>query len=644
LTRPAAGDIIGRKERAMRTPRSKRSPFRIVPLLALSIAAAIVAGALAAADGQAPAPTPEFKITQAMVPMRDGVKLHTVIFIPKDAAGPLPFLLMRTPYGAPESPLPLKAAPYHELVAEGYIFVFQDIRGRYKSEGAFVMQRPPRDRRDPRAIDESTDAYDTVAWLLENVSGHNGRAGLMGISYGGWLTAMAMIDPHPAVKAVSPQASPADMYLGDDFHHNGAFRLSYGFEYAAMMETTKESTNFRFDEYDTFEWYLRLGPLATVNDRYLHGKIPTWNDYVAHPNYDAFWQKQAMASYLTRVTVPALHVAGWWDQEDFYGPQKIYETLEPRDGRGVSFFVAGPWNHGGWMRANGTALGRIKFGADTAKYFREKIQAPFFARYLKDKPGWDVPEAVTFETGTNAWQVYDEWPPRKLTEDRGLFFREDGRLSFEAPAAEEASGFDSYMSDPARPVPYRPRPVEPTYDPRGSGWGTWLVGDQRFAHLRPDVLSWETEPLGDDVTITGKITARLYASTTGTDSDWVVKLIDVYPEDDPAEPAMGGYQLMIANEVFRGRFRTSFERPEPLVPGRVTDFTIDMHAADHRFLKGHRIMVQVQSTWFPLIDRNPQTYVENIFQAKASDYRSATQRVYRSKDHPSSIVLPVRVR
>jgi putative CocE/NonD family hydrolase len=628
----------------MRTPRSNRSPFRIVPLLALSIAAAIVAGALAAADGQAPAPTPEFKITQAMVPMRDGVKLHTVIFIPKDAAGPLPFLLMRTPYGAPESPLPLKAAPYHELVAEGYIFVFQDIRGRYKSEGAFVMQRPPRDRRDPRAVDESSDAFDTIAWLLANVPGHNGRAGLMGISYGGWLTAMAMIDPHPAVKAVSPQASPADMYLGDDFHHNGAFRLSYGFEYAAMMETTKESTNFRFDEYDTFEWYLRLGPLATVNDRYLHGKIPTWNDYVAHPNYDAFWQKQAMASYLTRVTVPALHVAGWWDQEDFYGPQKIYETLEPRDGRGVSFFVAGPWNHGGWMRANGTALGRIKFGADTAKYFREKIQAPFFARYLKDKPGWDVPEAVTFETGTDAWQVYDEWPPRKLTEDRGLFFREDGRLSFEAPAAEEASGFDSYMSDPARPVPYRPRPVEPTYDPRGSGWGTWLVGDQRFAHLRPDVLSWETEPLGDDVTITGKITARLYASTTGTDSDWVVKLIDVYPEDDPVEPAMGGFQLMIANEVFRGRFRTSFERPEPLVPGRVTDFTIDLHAADHRFLKGHRIMVQVQSTWFPLIDRNPQTYVENIFQAKASDYRPATQRVYRSKDHPSSIVLPVRVR
>jgi len=610
----------------------------------LAAAAVIGAAVFVRAAGQAAGPAREFSTTRAMIPMRDGVKLHTVIFTPKDAAGPLPFLLLRTPYGAPAAPLALNAEPYRELVAEGYIFVYQDIRGRFKSEGAFVMQRPPRDRRDPRAIDESTDASDTVAWLLANVPGHNGRAGLMGISYGGWLTAMAMIDPHPAVKAVSPQASPADMYLGDDFHHNGAFRLSYGFEYAAMMETTKESTNFRFDEYDTFEWYLRLGPLGAVNERYLLGRIPTWNDYVAHPNYDAFWQKQAMAPYLTRVTVPALHVAGWWDQEDFYGPQKIYETLEPRDDREVSFFVAGPWNHGGWMRAGGTALGRIKFGVDAAKYFREKIQAPFFAHYLKDKPGWNVPEAITFETGANAWRVYDEWPPRDLTEDRRLYFREDGRLSFEAPAADEASGFDSYVSDPARPVPYRPRPLEPTYDTRGSGWSTPLVGDQRFAHLRPDVLSWETEPLAEDVTITGKIAARLYASTTGTDSDWVVKLIDVYPEDHPAEPSMGGYQLMIANEVFRGRFRARFERLEPLVPGRVTDFTIDLHAADHRFLKGHRIMVQVQSTWFPLIDRNPQTFVENIFLAKASDYRPATQRVYRSKDHPSSVVLPVRVR
>jgi putative CocE/NonD family hydrolase len=620
--------------------RSKNKAFWIIPVLAAALAAIGWVGAA----GQTPAPSPEFTVTEAMVPMRDGVKLHTVVFAPKKAAGPLPFLFMRTPYGAPESARPLTAVSYRELVDEGYIFVFQDIRGRFKSEGTFIMQRPPRDRRDPRAVDESSDAYDTIAWLLANVPGHNGRVGMRGVSYDGWLTAMAMLDPHPALRAVSPQASPADMYLGDDFHHNGAFRLSYGFEYAAMMETTKESTNFRFDEYDTFEWYLRLGPLSTVNEKILLGKIPTWNDYVAHPNYDAFWQKQAMASYLTRAAVPALHVAGWWDQEDFYGPQKIYETLEPLDDREVSFFVAGPWNHGGWMRPGGTALGRIKFDSATSDHFRAKIQAPFFAYYLKDKPGWDVPEAITFETGANEWRVYDEWPPRKLTEDRLLYVREDGRLSFEAPAAEDAAAFDGYVSDPARPVPYRPRPIEATYDPRGSGWGTWLVGDQRFAHLRPDVLSWETETLAEDVTITGRLTAKLFASTTGTDSDWVVKLIDVYPEDYPAEPSMGGYQLMIANDVFRGRFRKSFERPEPLVPGEIAEFTIDLHTADHRFLKGHRIMVQVQSTWFPLIDRNPQTYVENIFQAKASDYRPATQRIYRSKDHPSCIVLPVRRR
>jgi len=614
-------------------------------LLRLSLAAAVLAATFAVVtSGQQASPAPEFTITQALVPMRDGVKLHTVVFTPKSASIPLPFLFMRTPYQAPEAPRPLLSEPYRELVAEGYIFVFQDIRGRFKSEGTFVMQRPPRDQRDQRAIDESTDAYDTIDWLLANVRGHNGRVGMMGVSYDGWLTAMAMLDPHPALRAVSPQASPADMYLGDDFHHNGAFRLSYGFEYAAMMETTKESFAFRFDRYDTFEWYLRLGPLGAVNERILLGKIPSWNDFVAHPNYDAFWQRQAMAPYLTRVTVPTLTVAGWWDQEDFYGPQKIYETLEPHDDRGQSFFVAGPWSHGGWMRTDGTALGRIKFGSNTSAYYREKIQAPFFAHYLKDKAGWEVPEAVTFETGTNAWQTYDAWPPRRLTEDRSLYFRESGLLSFDPPSAGDAGAFDSYVSDPSHPVPYRPRPIEATYDSRGSGWRTWLVGDQRFAHLRPDVLSWETEPLAEDVTVTGRITARLFASTSGTDSDWAVKLIDVYPEDYPAEPAMGGYQLMIANEVFRGRYRKSFEKPEPLVPGEAAEFPIDLHTADHRFLKGHKIMVQVQSTWFPLIDRNPQTFVENIFLAKASDYRPATQRIYRSKAQASCVVLPVRVR
>jgi putative CocE/NonD family hydrolase len=622
--------------------RSERSSWKVLYVLSFAAAAIMTAGALAGL--QAPTAGASFTVSEAMIPMRDGVKLHTVVFAPKESGDPLPFLIKRTPYGVSGAALSLASEPYRELVAEGYLFVFQDIRGRFGSEGAFVMQRPPRDHGDPRAIDEATDAYDTVAWLLANVPGHNGRAGFFGVSYDGWLAAQAMIDPHPAVRAVSPQASPADMYIGDDFHHNGAFRLSYGFEYAAMMETSKESFHFRFDLYDTFAWYLRLGPLGAVNERILLGKIPTWNDFVAHPNYDAFWQKQAMAPYLTRVTVPTLDVAGWWDQEDFYGPQKIYETLEPKDERRMSFFAAGPWNHGGWMRTGGDSLGRIKFGQDTAKYFRAKIQAPFFAHFLKDEPGWDVPEAIVFETGTNAWQIYEEWPPRRLTEDRDLYFGPAGGLSFAAPEADDDGGFDSYVSDPAHPVPYRPRPIEPTYDPRGSGWATWLVGDQRFADGRPDVASWETAPLEREVTVTGRITAHLYASTTGTDSDWIVKLIDVYPEDYPAEPRMGGYELMIANDVFRGRFRKSFERPEPLAPGRVEEFTIDLHTADHRFLKGHRIMVQVQSTWFPLIDRNPQTYVDNIFLATSADFRSATQRIYRSAAHPSHLVLPVRVR
>jgi putative CocE/NonD family hydrolase len=625
------------------TIRSSRARAGLVALAAFA-AASLAARTAASVAGQSAAPAAGYRETRAMVPMRDGVKLHTVVFAPRTDGPPLPILFLRTPYGAPASSKALEADAYRALAADGYIFVFQDIRGRYRSEGRFVMMRPPRDRNDARAIDESTDAYDTVAWLLAHVPGHNGRVGLMGISYGGWLTAMAMIDPHPAVRAVSPQAPPADMYLGDDFHHNGAFRLSYGFEYATRMETSKEQTNFRFDRYDTFEWYLRLGPLAAVNERYLSGGIPTWNDFVAHPNYDAFWRRQALTPYLTRVTVPTLTVGGWWDQEDLYGPQTLYETLEPHDEREISFFVAGPWNHGGWARSDGSSLGRVRFGVNTSAYYRERIEAPFFARFLKDRPGWDVPEAITFQTGANAWRVYDEWPPRRLTEDRGLFFLEGGRLGFEAPAGDDRGAFDSYVSDPARPVPYRPRPIEATYDPRGSGWRNWLVGDQRFVHLRPDVLSWETGPLADDVTVSVHVLARLFASTTGSDSDWVVKLIDVYPEDFPDDAAMGGYQLMIASEVFRGRFRSSFENPEPLVPGRIDEYAIDLHAVDHCFLKGHRIMVQVQSTWFPLIDRNPQTFVENIFLAKASDYRPATQRVYRSRAHASRLVLPVRVR
>ena len=511
----------------------------------------------------------------------------------------------------------------------------------FGSEGEFAMIRAPRDPADPKAIDEGTDAYDTIDWLLKNVRGHNGRVGMSGVSYDGWTTVMALIEPHPALKAASPQASPADMYLGDDFHHNGAFRFSYGFEYVAMMESSKVNFEFKFDRFDTFDWYLRLGALANVNKSYFHGKMPTWNDFVAHPNYDAFWQKQAVAAYLKAVTVPTLNVAGWFDQEDFYGPLKIYETLEKHDTKNQNFLVVGPWNHGGWSRGAGDKLGKIAFDSPTGKYFREKIQAPWFAFHLKDKGKLELPEALVFQTGTNQWVSHDRWPPQAQIAERKLYFQADGKLEFEPPAAgaDGKDAFDSYRSDPAHPVPYRPRPVTPTYP--GPEWQLWMVEDQRFVHLRPDVLTWATEPLQENVTLAGNVTARLFASTTGTDSDWVVRLIDVYPESYSKNPALGGYQLMVAGEVTRARFHKSFEKPEPLVPDQVTGYTIDLHGNHHCFLRGHRIMVQVQSSWFPLIDRNPQKYVPNIFEAKDADYQAAQQRVFRSPQFPSHVALPV---
>lgn len=585
-----------------------------------------------------------FEKTDAMIPMRDGVRLHTEIYVPKHSAQPLPFIFERTPYGLDDDQkgFTAKFEIYRELVAEGYIFVFQDIRGRYGSEGQFVMLRDPRDRKDPAAVDESTDTYDTIDWLLKHVANNNGRVGILGISYGGWLTTMAVLDPHPALKAASEQASPADQFLGDDFHHNGAFRLSYGFEYSALMETGKTNFHFKFGKADTFDWYLNdLGPLSNGNAKYFHGTIPTWSDFVAHPNYDEFWQRQAFAPYLKNLNlkVPLLNVTGWWDQEDFYGPNKIYQVLEKNDSKHLNYLAAGPWNHGGWAHGDGRALDKINFDSDTSKYFREKIQAPWFAYWLKDKGSLPFREAMTFQTGTNRWQIYDEWPPQEHITERRLYFHSASRLSFDPPE-EDDHAFDTFVSDPAHPVPYRHRPIQPTYP--GGGWPTWRVEDQRFVYLRPDVLAWETETLQQDVVVTGGIVSHLFASTSGTDSDWVVKLIDVYPEDYPRDPAMGGYQLMIADEVFRGRFRNSFEKPESLPADQVVEYTIDLHTNDHCFLKGHRIMVQVQSTWFPVIDRNPQRFVPNIYTASETDYQNVIQRVYHSRRYPSHMEIPVQ--
>ena len=594
----------------------------------------LTAGALSLYAQQPP--NSVFNSSEAMVPTRDGVRLYTQIYAPARAGERLPILLLRTPYGTGELNSARVAASIPELAADGYIVVLQDIRGRFKSEGQFVMLRQPRDPKDGKAIDESTDTYDTIDWLLKNVPNHNGRVGMAGTSYGAWLTVMGMLDPHPALKAAVPQASPADMWIGDDFHHNGAFRLSYGFEYAYMMESSKEISDVSavIDRFDAYEWYLDLGPLSNANAKYFRNRLPTWNDFVSHPDYDAFWKRQGFAPWLNRVTVPTLNVAGWWDQEDFYGPLKIYELLERHDSANKNFLVVGPWNHGGWSRGDGQKLGRIDFGSATAAYYRREVLARFFAHHLKGVGKLDMPEALTFRTGANEWVRHDSWPPKRNVLARRLYFQPNGKLSFNAPPAV-AGAFDSYVSDPANPVPYRPRPIDVN-----SGWTTWLVDDQRFVDHRPDVLSWTSDVLKEDVVVSGTIVANLFASTSGTDSDWIVKLIDVYPENQP-DPGMGGYQLMIAGDVLRGRYRNGFEKSQAIVPNSVNHYKIQYPANDHIFLKGHRIMVHVQSTWFPVIDRNPQRFVPNIFLARASDYQRATQRVYRSGKQASYIAVPV---
>jgi putative CocE/NonD family hydrolase len=582
-----------------------------------------------------------FNKTDVMIPMRDGIRLHTEFYTPKNTTTRLPILMNRTPYGIANSDKGISGMMYRysDMVSEGYIFAFQDIRGRYGSEGKFVMLRPLHDPSDLKGVDESTDTYDTIDWLVKNVPNNNGRVGLDGISYDGFLVTMGMINPHPSLKAVSEQACMGDTWLGDDFFHNGAFRLSYAFEYTALLESSNENFSFSFDRFDVYDFYLQLGALSNANAKYFHGKLPTWNEFVAHASYDDFWKRLAVSYGLKESTVPNLNVAGWWDQEDFYGPMATYARLEKSDSKHLNYLVAGPWNHGGWGGGSGKSLGEIPFGSDTSVYFRQKIEVPWFEYWLKDKGALPLKEALLFQTGSDNWVHFDSWPPREA-QTKNLYFREDGKLSFDAPQTDSADASDSFVSDPAHPVPYRHRPIDMTYpeDHPGS-WYTWLVEDQRFVDDRPDVLTWQTEDLSEDVRLAGQVTAKLFASTTGSDSDWIVKLIDVYPQKYPDDWKLSGYELMISDEIFRGRYHNSFEKPEPLKPGEATPFTIDLHTADHVFKKGHRIMVQVQSSWFPLYDRNPQKFIPNIFEARDSDYQRVTQHVYRSKRFPSSVEI-----
>jgi len=621
--------------------RMKRMRIVVRVMLGLLVLAGV---AVAQEDREArPDLSKLFEKKEVMIPMRDGVKLHAEIYTPRQANGPLPFLMKRTPYGVSGGVGQYSRELYGDrhLYADQYIFVYQDIRGRYGSGGEFQMNRPLHDPKDANGVDESTDTYDTIEWLVKNVPNNNGRAGIHGVSYDGFLTVMALVNPHPALKAASEQACMGDAWMGDDFFHNGAFRLSYGFEYSALMETSNENYSFQFDTFDLYDWFLRLGVLSNANERYFHGKIPTWNNFVEHPSYDDFWQKHAVESALKQTEVPNLNVAGWWDQEDFYGPMRTYDVLEKNDRQHMNYLIVGPWNHGGWERGPGNTLGQIPFDSNTGEHFRYKVEAPWFAYWLHGKGSLPLKEALLFQTGSNVWTTFDAWPPKEA-QTKNLYFAANGKLSFDAPKPDGAEAFDSYVSDPAHPVPYRHRPVDMTYPGDHPGnWYTWLVQDQRFVDNRPDVLTWQTDELTEDVAIAGEVKAKLFAATTGTDGDWVVKLIDVYPQRVESDWKLSGYELMVADEIFRGRYWKSYEKPEPLVANQVTPITFSLHTADHVFLKGHRIMVQVQSTWFPLYDRNPQKFVPNIFEAKESDYQRATERIYRSKEYPSSVEIPV---
>ena len=587
-------------------------------------------------DQPAVEPNVVFNRREEMIRMRDGVRLHTLIYTPKDQKESLPLIITRTPYGIAETDSDTINRRNRDLIRDGYIFVLQDIRGRYGSEGQFVMNRPLHDPKDAKGIDESTDTYDTIDWLVKNVKKNNHRAGIFGVSYDGWLSAVATINAHPALKASSPQAPMTDTWLGDDFFHNGAFRQSYGYEYVKMMETSKENSEVSFDK-DAYDWYLEKGSLGRITELN-EGKFPTWNAFVAHPAYDDYWQARGYGTKLKATSVATLVVGGWWDQEDFYGTLATYAALEKFDKSDHNFVVLGPWNHGGW-NGFGRSLGDVNFGNSTGNYFRSQVQAPWFAYYLKGKGKLNEPEALTFQSGSNQWTRSDRWPPREAVA-RDLFLHDGNKASFEKPAPLGFHDYAEYVSDPANPVPYRKPPIQPTYG-RGSSWYTWLVQNQNFLEGRRDVLSWKSEVLNSDLTIDGEVMAHIFASTSGTDSDWIVKLIDVYPDKDPEEPKMNGYQLMIVDEIFRGRYLHGFDNPQPITRDQINEYVIDLRANNHTFKKGHRLMVQAQSTWFPLYDRNPQKFVENIFLARPEDYQPATQRIYESSRYPSHVTLPV---
>jgi len=582
----------------------------------------------------------DYQRSEVMIPMRDGIKLHAVILKPADITQPLPFLIQRTPYGVDGTTRSIFFRAYPELARDGYIYIGEDIRGRFKSEGEFVMSRPLADHKDPKAVDESTDAYDTVEWLLKNVQGNDGRAGFVGTSYPGFLAIMAGIDPHPAVKAISPQAPMIDVWMGDDFFHNGAFRQTYGYDYVYDMETTKQISDINYGKdgngkpRDGYDFFLERGSFEEDVKKSGSKMLPTWKLFLDHPAYDTVWSSRAVQHDLKSVAVPTLTVGGYYDQEDMFGPQIEYSTLEPHDDKHENFLVLGPWRHGYWASSS-RHLGNLDYGEAVGKEFRERIEVRFFGRYLKDEPGFDLEDTASFQTGSNTWKRYSHFPP-KQAEVTSLHLEGDGKLGWTEAKTEAKT---DYVSDPANPIPYRHRPIQPTYG-EGSQWFDWLTEDQRFVTERKDLAVWKLPVLKKDLIVTGEVMADIFASTTGTDNDMVVKLIDQYPDDDP-DPKMRGYQLMTNEEIFRGRYLDRLDQGRPLRAGSIREYHYSLHDVDHVFKAGHTVMVEIQSTWFPLYDRNPQTFVPNIMTAQPQDYKPATITIYSDPQHDSSLQLPL---
>ncbi|HMF79431.1 MAG TPA: CocE/NonD family hydrolase [Bryobacteraceae bacterium] len=584
------------------------------------------------------------------IPMRDGVHLFTSVYVPKDASPALKYPIMydRTPYSvAPYGVDNFKTqlGPSELFARDKYIFVYQDVRGRLMSEGTFVDMRPQiDDKKTPQDIDESSDTYDSIDWLVKNVPNNNGKVGMWGISYPGFYTAAGMLANHPALVAVSPQAPITDWFVGDDFHHNGALYLPHAFNFISSFglprpEPVSKAARRQFEIPVTgYQFYLNMGPLTNANEKYLKNNVAFWDEMMKHPNYDAFWQARNLRPHLRGVKPAVMTVGGWFDAEDLFGAQQVYKMVRSQSPETHNMLVMGPWFHGGWARGDGDHLGFAQFDAKTSLFYREKIELPFFQYYLKGKADPNLPGAYVFETGSNQWRTYDAWPPAQAAA-KTLYLHANGKLSFVAPTKDEGSAYDEYVSDPAKPVPY--------ISEQAAGMTReHMTEDQRFAESRTDVLSYVTDPLTDDVTFAGALHPKLEISTSGTDSDFVVKLIDVYPADypdpdpNPVGVHMGGFEQLIRGEVFRGRFRNGFDKPEAFTPNKLAKIDYAMPDINHCFRRGHRIMVQIQSTWFPLVDRNPQKFVD-IYNAKTSDFQKATERVYHSASEASQIEVSI---